>query len=231
MLCRAMTFAFGLRLVPIVLAAVMLVGCAVAVDPNSSPAQQRMAQASQHFNNTVATGAGAGALVGFAAGLATGKLQNALIGAAAGAVVGGVAGYVVAQNNYQHTQTQENLNAAIQDSTQAAQDAHNDAVDSQQIADDARAQAAGLAQAMHAGHITAAQYHSQLASYTVSLKAMEKVSSGLKDKADAIRKSAALAGENGGQLSTSADNIDTSRAEIDQAAEQIRQALATTPSA
>jgi len=231
MLCRMVIRAFGLRVAPILLSAAMLVGCAVAVDPNSSPAQQRMAQASHQFNNTVATGAAAGALTGLVVGLASGKWQNALIGMGVGAVTGSVAGYVVAQNNYAHAQTQENLNAAIQDAAQGAQDARNDAADAKQIADEARTHAAGLAQAVQERRMTAAQYRSQLSSYNQSLKAMELISSGLAKKSDDIHKSATIAGDSGVQLAASADEIDKSRAEIDQAADQIRQALAATPSA
>jgi hypothetical protein len=231
MLSRVMTPAFGVRVASIVLAAVMLVGCAVAVDPNSSPAQQRMAQESQRFNTTVLEGAITGALLCALAGGVWAGQRGAEVGAGVCLLAGGAVGYLIAQNNYQHAQTQEHLNAAIMDSEEAARDARNDAADCQQIAANARAQAAGLGQALRVGRITAAQYHSQLASYSASLKAMEKVSSGLKDKADAIRKSAALAGGNGVQLSTSADDIDRSRAQINQAAEQIRQALAAAPSA
>jgi hypothetical protein len=231
MLCRMMKPAFGLRLAPIVLSAVMLVGCAVAVDPNSSPAQQRMAQESQRFNTTVAEGAVISALLCALLGGVLAGQRGAEVGAGVCLLAGGAVSYLIAQNNYQHAQTQEHLNAAIKDSEQAAQDARNDAADAEQIAADAHARAAGLAQALRAGCITAAQYNSQLASYAASQKAMEKVSSGLKDKADSIRKSAAAAGDNGVQLTTSADDIDRSRAEIDQAAKQIQQSLAATPSA
>ena len=228
---RVILFRSGLRHIPIILSGVMLVSCATAVDPNASPAQQRIAQANQHFNGTVAEAAVFGAVLGGVGGYLLGGAKGAAIGAGAGLAAGGLTGYLVAQNNFQHAQTQQNLNAAIQDSMQAAQEARTDAADSEQVAAEARAQAAGLAQALHAGRITADQYRSQLAGYNQSLKDLQQVSHALAAKSEAIRKNVVLAGGNGSQLADSANDIDRSRNQVDQAAEQICQALAATPSA
>ena len=109
MLSRMAMSVFGFRLAPIFLSMVILAGCAAVVDPNSSPAQQRMAQASQRFSNTVAEGAIAGLILGAAVGALAGGGRGAAIGAGAGLATGAVAGYMVAQNNFQHSQSQQNL--------------------------------------------------------------------------------------------------------------------------
>lgn len=227
---RVMKPRLGVRLAPMVLAGAVLAGCATPPDPNASPAQQRIAQANQHFNGTVAEGAVIGTVLGAGLGYLVGGARGAVIGAGAGLAAGGLSGYLVAQNNFQHAQTQQTLNAAIEDAEKSAQEARTDAADSQQIAAEARAQAASLAQAMHSGRITAEQYHAQLAHYNQSLKDLQQISHALAEKSALLRHNVALAGGNGGQLADFANDIDRSRTQVDQAAEEMRQTLAATPS-
>lgn len=230
MLSRLFRPRAGLRFAPLFLVGLMLTACAT-IAPDATPAQRRVAEASNRFATTTAEGAVAGAVLGAGLGYLMGGGRGAAIGAGAGLATGAVAGYLVAQNNYKEEQTEGNLNEAIADANVAAADARSDAQASQQVAAEARTRAAALGENYRTGKITAAQYRTQLSSYRDSLKSLDDISKGLQDKATAIRWNANVAGVQGGALTASADDIDRSRSSIDASAAQMRQVLAATPSA
>lgn len=107
------------RLLAVVLMTSTVVGCAnmPASSGPLTPAQQALRQQTTRFNETVATGAVAGALLG---GIAMALLsdnrnraRNVALGAAAGAAVGGTAGYYVATSNQNYASAEQEYDAKL----------------------------------------------------------------------------------------------------------------------
>ena len=202
----------GLRLFPLLLAGCLaLISCADL--STMSPAEQAVERSKRRFLTTTVEGAAAGAVLGAALGAIAGGGRGALIGAAAG----GVAGAAVAQNNFQRSQTEGNLNAAINDASQQASLARQDAQNGQAIAVEARAKVASLRAQLRAGQITAAQYNAGLANYKRALASLQEMSKGFGDEIASMRTNASLAGRRGASLNQSATDIEQSKAGLDRA--------------
>ena len=211
-------------------ACLLVSGCAMDTG-GLSPAQQSLEQSKRRFVTTTATGAVGGAALGALVGGLSGGGRGALIGAAAGGAIGGVAGYAVAQNNYNRTHSEADLNAAVSDANQQAGQAREDAGRAQQIAAEARASAARLQAKYRAGQINASQYRSGLASYQTSLASLQEISKGYGDSITQIRQSAASA-PGGGRVSlqTSSTDIAASKATVDRSIGDLYSTLASAPS-
>jgi len=206
----------GLRLFPLLLAGCLaLTSCADL--STMSPAEQAVERSKRRFLTTTVEGAAAGAVLGAALGAIAGGGRGALIGAAAGGVAGGVAGAAVAQNNFQRSQTEGNLNAAINDASQQASLARQDAQNGQAIAVEARAKVASLRAQLRAGQINAAQYNAGLANYKRALASLQEMSKGFGDEIVSMRTNASLAGRRGASLNQSATDIEQSKAGLDRA--------------
>lgn len=215
--------ALRLRSVAVVASAgILLAGCAAGggYDPSLSPAQNQLRQSNARFNQTVATGAGAGALLGGVAGLALGgrnRGQAALIGAAAGGALGAGAGYAVASNNLNRASSEAQFRDAIQQASADAEAYRSSALLSQQVADEATAEARKLNGQLRAGQITQAQYRAGLSKYQADNDAMAKQASEARKAAATMRQSARVAsGANTGQFTRSAVDVEASTSQIEQ---------------
>lgn len=224
----------ALRLRSIVLVAsvgIVLAGCAAGgYDPGLSPAQNQLRQSNARFNQTVGTGAGAGALLGAVAGLALGgrnRGQAALIGAAAGGALGAGAGYAVASNNLNRASSEAQFNDAIQEANAEANRFQSAAQASQQVADEAMADSRRLNGQLRAGQITQAQYRTSLSKYQADNDAMTKQISEARNATAAMRRSAQVAsGANRGQFTRSAAETEAASNQLEQAQARLSRMMA-----
>ena len=225
----------ALRLRPVALAvsaAILLAGCAGGggYDPGLSPAQNQLRQSNARFNETVGTGAGAGALLGAVAGLALGgrnRGQAALIGAAAGGALGAGTGYAVARNNLDRASSEAQFNDAIQQAGADAQAYRSTALLSRQVADEALADARRLNSQLRAGQITQAQYRTALSKYQADNDAMTKQITEAHKAALAMRQNAAVASRaNNAELSRSAADVEASSSQIEQSQVRLSRLMA-----
>lgn len=213
-------------------AGILLAGCAAGggYDPSLSPAQNQLRQSNARFNETVATGAGTGALLGGIAGLALGgrnRGQAALIGAAAGGALGAGAGYAVANNNLSRASSEAQFRDAIQQANAEASRFQSAAQASQQIADDATADARRLDGQLRAGQITQAQYRSGLSKYQADNDAMTKQISEARKAAVVMRQSAQVAsGANSGQFSRPAAETEAASNRMEQTQARLSRMMA-----
>lgn len=226
--------AFRLRSIAVAAsAAILLTGCAGGgggYDASLSPAENQLRQSNARFNQTVGEGAGAGALLGAAAGLAFGgrnRGQAALIGAAAGGALGAGAGYAVASNNLSRASSEAQFNDAIQRASADAAAFRTSAQASQQVADDALADARKLNGQLQAGQITQVQYRSKLSKYQADNDLLAKQISEARKAAATARQGAQVAsGDKNVQLARSAADLDASSRQLEQSQIKISRALA-----
>lgn len=142
-----------------------------------------------------------------------------------------MAGYAVAQNNYSHSRTETNLNAAVDDANQEAAQARQDAGRAQQIASEARAASARLQAQYRAGQINASQYRNGLASYRTSLASLQELSKGYGEQINQIRQNASYAPAGGGaSLRASSSDIASSKAAVDRSIGDLYSTLNSAPS-
>lgn len=223
---------FRLRAVTLLTAAgLLLVGCAGGgYDPSLSLAQNQLRQSNARFNQTIGEGAGAGALLGAVAGLALGgrnRGQAALIGAAAGGALGAGTGYAVARNNLSRASTEAQFNDAIQQASADADAFRSSAQLSQQVADEATADARKLGNQLRAGQITQAQYRAGLSKYQADKDILTKRISEAHKTAATMRQNAQVAsGANSGQLTRSAAEVEGTSRQIEQNQVRISRMLA-----
>jgi hypothetical protein len=135
-----------------------------ASDANLTPAQRELRAQTARFNQTVAEGAIAGALVGGVIGALASNdnpLAGAAIGAGAGAAVGAGAGYFVASQNESYATEEARLNAEIR-AAQREVRSYQQIVDAtQRVVDQHKATISQLSQQYRQGEITADQYRRQ----------------------------------------------------------------------
>ena len=215
--------ALRLRSVAVLVSAgILLAGCAGGggYDPGLSPAQNQLRQSNARFNQTVGTGAGAGALLGAVAGLALGgrnRGEAALIGAAAGGALGAGAGYAVARNNLNRASSEAQFNDAIQQAGADAEAYRSSALLSRQVADEAAADVRRLNGQVRAGQISQAQYRASLSKYQADSDAMTKQITEAQKASATMRQNAAVASRaNNAELSRSAADVEASRSQIEQ---------------
>lgn len=229
-----MWWLYKLRLLSVVYvtsAGLLLAGCAGGgYDPGLSPAQNQLRQSNARFNQTIGEGAGAGALLGGIAGLALGgrnRGQAALIGAAAGGALGAGAGYAVASNNLNRSSSEAQFTSAIQKASADADAFRSSAQASQQIADQATADASQLNKQLRAGQITQAQYRAGLAKYQADNDIITtQISEALKSAAMMRRNARVASGSNSGQFAGSASDVEASRIRLQQSQAKMSRLLA-----
>lgn len=209
----------------------LLAGCAGGgYDPSLSPAQNQLRQSNARFNQTIGEGAGAGALLGGIAGLALGgrnRGQAALIGAAAGGALGAGAGYAVASNNLNRSSSEAQFNEAIQRANADADAFRSSAHASQEIADQATADASRLNKQLRAGQITQAQYRAGLAKYQADSSMITSQINEAQKSASTMRQNARVAsGSNSGRFAGSASDVEASRSQLEQSRVKMNLALA-----
>jgi len=211
----------------------LLSGCAGgggAYDSSLSPAQNQLRQSNARFNQTVAEGAGTGALVGGLAGLALGgrnRGQAMLIGATAGGALGAGAGYAVAHNNLSRSSTETQFNDAIQKAAAEADEFRSAAKASREIADQASADVRKINQQLRAGQITEAQHRKVLASFQADNRNVTQQITEAQKTAAAMRQDASMAsGVNRERLIKSAMDVEASRRQLEQGSIRLSHAAA-----
>lgn len=215
-----------------VAASLSLSACAsqTAYDPGLSPAQNQLRQSNARFNQTIAEGAGAGALIGGLAGLALGgrnRGQAALIGAGAGAALGAGTGYLVARNNLSRSSTETEFRSAIQQAGSEAETYRRSAALSRQVADDADADARRLRVQMQAGQISRDQYRAGLQKYQVDLDSMNKQSQAARETQVNLRQNASVAsGADRAQFTRLSSDVAASEQQTQSAASRLSRLLA-----
>jgi mannitol-specific phosphotransferase system IIBC component len=211
--------------------ALLLSACATtgATGP-MTPAQQQLHDSNTRYATTAATGVVVGAVGGALIGYLAGGTKGALIGAGAGAVAGGVAGFMVAQNNYQQSRTEQNFQAAIADAQQQSAAFRQDAVLSEAVASQARATAARLQSQLRANSISAAQYRASLVSYETTINDLDAKNAAAAKEMAALQQSIDVtpAGQ-AGPLVAARRDIDRDNRRISAAKDRLRRLLAEQP--
>jgi uncharacterized protein YcfJ len=204
-------------------------------DEHLTPAQRELRERSSRFNETVATGAIAGALLGAVIGALAAKGnrgQGAAIGAGAGAVVGGGAGYYMATRNESYASREQAVNARISAARREVNDYQHMADLSDRIRRDNEAMLASLDERLKRGEISAAEYRRQTASTQEDVNRLrqaldynEKVQTGLRE--DAARSGGAA----GTELRQSQAQLEASRQRIAENTDALVRALRSGPPA
>lgn len=164
-------------------------GCASqANDPTLTPAENQMHQRAAQMSNTVGEGAGVGVLAGAIAGalLSKNHLQGAAIGAAVGGAVGSGLGYMVASRAQAQQQTEGQYEAAIKQANITAQEASQDAMESQRIATDVTQKLAELNEKHSAKLVTDDSYQRELNSLRARNQDLAQIANGYQVRAQSM---------------------------------------------
>jgi hypothetical protein len=223
----------SLKLVAAVFGATVLIsGCAQvgAHNENLTPEQRELRERTQRFNETVITGAAAGAVLGGVLGalVSRDRAQGAVIGAAAGAALGGGAGYYIATRNERFATREEAANARITAARREANDLARTASVAERVTRENRARIGELDRRYRAGQITAAQYRQETASMREDLSNMRNAAR----KAGEV--SVAMAGDAGSSdaaLRAQANRAAEAQRTLERSAAQLEEALRRVPAA
>jgi Ni/Co efflux regulator RcnB len=212
------------RPAPLALAALLgLAAC--ATDPTQGP--------NPNANQTVMTGAAAGAALGALIGLAAGGRDNrgggAALGALLGAAAGGLAGAAVQGQNQRFARTEQNLDRQIVA-------AENDAAEWRRAADaSARIRSANerrLAQLegrYRTGQISLAQYRREVGEIREDLGKLRESAGQARAASGEIADASRVGGKGGAALAGSAEEIARAEAQIRANADALARALAGAP--
>lgn len=181
---------FGKGIGTVLIASLFLAGCATSsVDQaNLSPAEKRLREQADTFNQTVVEGAVAGCAVGLLVGLlAAGngqRGQGAAIGCAAGAAMGGATGYYIADKQEQYANEEARLDSMTDDVRKDNQRlADMIATSRQVIAEDSRTLDT-LNQKIASGQMSKDKAKQELARIDENTQYMQKTLAKLKEKHD-----------------------------------------------
>lgn len=179
---------FGKGIGTVVAACVFLAACATSnVDQSTlSPAEKRLREQADTFNQTVVEGAVAGCAVGLLVGLlAAGngsRGQGAAIGCAAGAAMGGATGYYIADKQEQYANEEARLDSMTDDVRKDNQRlADMIATSRQVIAEDSKT-LEGLNQKVASGKMSKEKARQELARIDENTQYMQKTLAKLKEK-------------------------------------------------
>lgn len=177
-----------IRKLLVLLLSVSLAACETSYvdEPGISPEQRSLRAAAGQFSNpdyaprtrsveTIAMGAGLGALLGAGIGALAGGGRGAAIGAGAGLAAGGIGGAVVAQNAQRAANQEAGIRVAIDRANKDAQQFRGYTQVARQVAANARAQIAHLDAQRRAGAITNETFRQQLGTYQRDLQAMQQL--------------------------------------------------------
>jgi hypothetical protein len=192
-------------------------GCASYADENLTPAQQALREKSDRFNETIGTGAVAGALLGAIAGalLVGGGGPAIAIGAGSGAALGGGAGYYVASRNETYASREEGINARIAAAGRERFDYQQMADISDRICAENEAKLASLDGQLQAGTITADQYRRRMASMGEDVRRLRQALEYNEKVQVGIRQDVARSG------GATAEVLRQSRADLEEARQRI----------
>lgn len=180
---------FGKGIGTVVAACLFLAACATSnVDQSTlSPAEKRLREQADTFNQTVVEGAVAGCVAGLLVGLLAGgnnRGQGAAIGCAAGAAVGGATGYYIADKQEQYANEEARLDSMTDDVRKDNQRlADMIATSRQVIAEDSKT-LDGLNQKIASGQMSKEKAKQELARIDENTQYMQKTLAKLKEKHD-----------------------------------------------
>jgi hypothetical protein len=210
--------------------AMFLSACAMEPGGPMTAEQQQLHESNNRFASTVAEGAILGAVLGAGLGYLAGGSRGMLTGAGAGLAAGTAAGYLVAQNNYTQSRTEQNYQSAIEDARKQAAAFDRDAALSEQIVAQASARAAQLQTQLRSKAITADQYRQQMASYSSTIKDIDVKHSKVQEQITALNQSAAVTpGPQAAPFSQSVQSIQRADQRMAAAQQRLRQ-LTVAPS-
>lgn len=148
-------------------AAMLLTGCVTTRDYSQmTPAERKMREQADVYNQTIAEGAVLGCLVGIGIGAlasSNNRGQNALIGCGVGAVVGGGAGAYVADKQESYATREQQLDAMIADVRTENQRLAGLVTTTRQVIADDKARIDQIDSDLAAGKITMAQAQTKMA--------------------------------------------------------------------
>jgi len=224
--------AFGRRLAVLLAAALALGACATtgADTANMTPAQRELHERTARFNETVATGAGVGCLLGAVIGAAaTGEAKHAAIGCGAGAVAGGAGGYYLATRNETYANREQGANARIASARKEADDLARTAQLANQVTRENKAKLAQLESRYRAGQIDAATYRKEADAARNDLKTIRTAS----DKASEISRTMGQDARQTGNASVGqqAARVQDAQRQLQQSANELEDALNRVPAA
>lgn len=204
-------------------------GC-VTTDAESSftPEQQQLREQKARWNQTVATGAVAGAATGTAIGAVAGKgsLEGILIGAVAGLVVGTVAGMVVADRNLEFEKRELSAEQRIAAARTATQNLETRAGTSEALARSNRARLDQLDSQYRANLITADKYRAETAVMRKDVELIRESAEDAKKARDKIVASSAQVP----QLKAEEPKMGSAQRRMENSANQIEEKLNRIPS-
>lgn len=217
---------------PVVAALVLslsLGGCVTASESaeNLTPAQRELRQQTQRFNETVATGAVAGAALGCLVGvLASSRNRGAgcAVGAGVGALAGGGTGYYIASRNEQYASREQAANARAAAARKEADDLARTADVAERVTRENKAQLASLDQRYRAGQLTAAQYRAQTEAMREDAKTIRKAS-------EEAGKAQSAMNSDGGAAREQAPRVAQAQRRLDSSARELEEALNRVPAA
>ena len=214
----------------IVFAAGLAISACATASGQMTQDQQQLHRTNSRFASTTAEGAIIGAIGGAVLGYLAGGTKGALIGAGAGGLAGGAAGYLVAQNNYAQSQTEQNYQAAVSDAQSQAAAFDRDAQLSETVSAQAEAAAAALQAQYRANGITVDQYRKKLAAYQTTISDLDAKNTAANKTLQALRESIAVSSS--GQappLEAAAQRIQEDDRRIAAAKERLRQLVLGAP--
>lgn len=228
---RAPRMQNGFRLAALALVLpLMAVSCASvpASDPNLTPAQNQLRQANANWNNTVATGALGGAVLGAGLGAAVAGSGNrdtgALIGGAGGAVLGALGGLAVANRTYGFASRSASDQDRIANATAVADALEQQSAAARQVVEQNRRILADLDRQFRAQQITADTYRSRAAAIRADVDQMRKGAANGKEARDEINKvSGDLPALRGAEdrIRSAQRRLDASATELDDVLKQV----------
>ena len=222
-------------LAPLMIALLLLAGCATQGSEHLTPAQRELRDRSDRFNETIGTGAAAGAVLGALIGALAAKGNRgagAAIGAGAGALIGGGAGYYMAARNEDYATREQALNARIQAARREANDFQHMADLSDRIRRDNEAMLASLDEQLKRGAITNAEYRQRTQSMKDDINRLQQALEHNQKVQVGLREDAARAGGYAGsQLRQSQADLEASRQRIAENTDALVRALRSGPPA
>ncbi|MGE0746548.1 MAG: hypothetical protein AB7K86_14930 [Rhodospirillales bacterium] len=223
---------FGWRMGVMLAMALALGACATsgADMANMTPAQRELHQRTARFNETVATGAGVGCLVGAVIGAAaTGEAKYAAVGCGAGAVAGGAGGYYLASRNEKYANREQAANARIAAARKEADDLSRTAQLADQVTRENKARLAQLESRYRAGQIDAATFRKEAEAARNDLKTIKTASDKASDVSRTMGQDARQTGDAG--VGREAARVQQAQRQLQQSANELEDALNRVPAA
>jgi hypothetical protein len=222
------------KTVACVVASALFLGACAQCGPELTSTQKQFCEGSKRFDQTVATGAVAGALLGAIAGAMldrNNRGQGAAIGAVAGGAIGAGTGYYVATSNERYATQEAALNAKMQAAQRETSEFRQLAQISSRLTAENQAKIADLDRRYQNKEISAAAYRQNVASMRQDVERLQRVTTEADKIANQMRQDASRTSNTVGSqnLRNSANEIQLVRNQIAQNQVALERALATVP--